>query len=80
MRTLGFFNTVEILVGNKIALAIFKHITNPEACPSLDGLTTHLGNAVAFAQSDRIYHSISALLHPAQRGVVAGLVIRLAQM
>jgi len=31
MRTLGFFSTAESLVGNNIVLAIFKHITNPEA-------------------------------------------------
>ncbi len=28
---LGFFSTAESLVGNNIVLAIFKHITNPEA-------------------------------------------------
>ncbi|HEY5260072.1 MAG TPA: ribonucleotide-diphosphate reductase subunit beta, partial [Rhabdochlamydiaceae bacterium] len=31
MRNLGFFSTAESLVGNNIVLAIFKHITNPEA-------------------------------------------------
>ena len=31
LRTLGFFSTAESLVGNNIVLAIFKHITNPEA-------------------------------------------------
>ena len=31
MRTLGFFSTAESLVGNNVVLAIFKHITNPEA-------------------------------------------------
>ncbi len=31
MRNLGFFATAESLVGNNIVLAIFKHITNPEA-------------------------------------------------
>ncbi|MBI5272522.1 MAG: ribonucleotide-diphosphate reductase subunit beta [Chlamydiia bacterium] len=31
MRTLGFFSTAESLVGNNIVLAIFRHITNPEA-------------------------------------------------
>ena len=31
MRNLGFFSTGEGLVGNNIVLAIFKHITNPEA-------------------------------------------------
>ncbi|CAB4243031.1 Ribonucleoside-diphosphate reductase subunit beta [Methylacidimicrobium sp. AP8] len=31
MRNLGFFATGESLVGNNIVLAIFKHITNPEA-------------------------------------------------
>lgn len=31
MRNLGFFSTGESLVGNNIVLAIFKHITNPEA-------------------------------------------------
>jgi ribonucleoside-diphosphate reductase beta chain len=31
MRNLGFFSTAESLVGNNITLAIFKHITNPEA-------------------------------------------------
>jgi len=30
MRNLGFFSTAESLVGNNIALAIFKHLTNPE--------------------------------------------------
>lgn len=30
-RNLGFFSTGESLVGNNIVLAIFKHITNPEA-------------------------------------------------
>ncbi len=30
-RNLGFFSTAESLVGNNIVLAIFKHITNPEA-------------------------------------------------
>lgn len=30
MRNLGFFSTAESLVGNNIALAIFKHVTNPE--------------------------------------------------
>ncbi len=31
MRNLGFFSTAESLVGNNIVLAIFRHITNPEA-------------------------------------------------
>ena len=31
LRTLGFFSTAESLVGNNIVLAIFKHVTNPEA-------------------------------------------------
>ncbi len=31
MRNLGFFSTAESLVGNNAVLAIFKHITNPEA-------------------------------------------------
>jgi ribonucleoside-diphosphate reductase beta chain len=31
IRNLGFFSTAESLVGNNIVLAIFKHITNPEA-------------------------------------------------
>lgn len=31
MLNLGFFSTAESLVGNNIVLAIFKHITNPEA-------------------------------------------------
>src|ERR1700722_3942638 len=31
MRNLRFFSTAESLVGNNIVLAIFKHITNPEA-------------------------------------------------
>lgn len=31
MRNLGFFATAESLVGNNIVLAIFKHVTNPEA-------------------------------------------------
>jgi len=31
MRNLGFFSTGESLVANNIVLAIFKHITNPEA-------------------------------------------------
>lgn len=31
MRNLGFFSTAESLVGNNIVLAIFKHVTNPEA-------------------------------------------------
>jgi ribonucleoside-diphosphate reductase beta chain len=31
MRNLGFFSTGESLVGNNIVLAIFKHVTNPEA-------------------------------------------------
>lgn len=31
MRTLGFFSTAESLVGNNLVLAIFRHITNPEA-------------------------------------------------
>lgn len=31
MRVLGFFSTAESLVGNNLVLAIFKHITNPEA-------------------------------------------------
>ena len=31
MRNLGFFSTAESLVGNNIVLAIFQHITNPEA-------------------------------------------------
>lgn len=31
MRNLGFFSTAESLVANNITLAIFKHITNPEA-------------------------------------------------
>lgn len=30
-RNLGFFSTAESLVGNNIVLAIFKHVTNPEA-------------------------------------------------
>ncbi|AAP05517.1 ribonucleotide-diphosphate reductase subunit beta [Chlamydia caviae] len=31
LLNLGFFSTAESLVGNNIVLAIFKHITNPEA-------------------------------------------------
>ncbi len=31
MRNLGFFATAESLVANNIVLAIFKHVTNPEA-------------------------------------------------
>lgn len=31
MRNLGFFSTGESLVGNNIVLAIFRHVTNPEA-------------------------------------------------
>ncbi len=31
MRNLGFFSTAESLVGNNVVLAIFRHITNPEA-------------------------------------------------
>jgi ribonucleoside-diphosphate reductase beta chain len=31
MRNLGFFSTAESLVANNITLAIFKHVTNPEA-------------------------------------------------
>lgn len=31
MRNLGFFSTAESLVGNNAVLAIFKHVTNPEA-------------------------------------------------
>src|SRR3990167_8643298 len=31
MRNLGFFSTAESLVGNNSVLAIFRHITNPEA-------------------------------------------------
>ncbi|MFY7842960.1 MAG: ribonucleotide-diphosphate reductase subunit beta [Rhabdochlamydiaceae bacterium] len=31
MRNLGFFSTAESLVANNLTLAIFKHITNPEA-------------------------------------------------
>ncbi len=31
MRNLGFFSTGESLVGNNIVLAIFEHVTNPEA-------------------------------------------------
>lgn len=30
-RNLGFFSTAESLVGNNIVLAIFRHVTNPEA-------------------------------------------------
>jgi len=30
LRNLGFFATAESLVGNNLALAIFKHVTNPE--------------------------------------------------
>lgn len=31
MRNLGFFSTAESLVGNNLVLAVFKHVTNPEA-------------------------------------------------
>src|SRR3972149_4759541 len=31
MRNLGFFSTAESLVANNIVLAIFEHVTNPEA-------------------------------------------------
>ncbi|OGN63500.1 MAG: ribonucleoside-diphosphate reductase [Chlamydiae bacterium RIFCSPHIGHO2_12_FULL_49_9] len=31
MRNLGFFSTAESLVGNNLVLAIFRHVTNPEA-------------------------------------------------
>ena len=31
MRNLGFFSTAESLVANNIVIAIFKHLTNPEA-------------------------------------------------
>ncbi len=31
LRNLGFFATAESLVGNNIVLAIFRHVTNPEA-------------------------------------------------
>lgn len=30
-RNLGFFSTAESIVGNNIVLAIFRHVTNPEA-------------------------------------------------
>lgn len=31
MRNLGFFSTAESIVANNITLAIYKHVTNPEA-------------------------------------------------
>lgn len=31
MRNLGFFSTAESLVGNNLVMAIFQHVTNPEA-------------------------------------------------
>ena len=31
MRSLGYFSTADSLVANNLVLAIYKHITNPEA-------------------------------------------------
>src|SRR5258707_4421575 len=63
MRNLGFFSTAESLVGNNIVLAIFKHITNPEARQYL------LRQAFEEAVHTQTFHYIAESLSLDQREV-----------
>ena len=61
MRNLGFFSTAESLVGNNIVLAIFRHVTNPEARQYL--LEMAVGNVLdgwAFRRKRRRFSTTSA--------------------
>ncbi len=73
MRNLGFFSTAESLVGNNIVLAIFKHITNPEARQYLlrqafeEAIHTHtfhyIVESLALDQREvfNMYHEVNAI-------------------
>lgn len=73
MRNLGFFSTAESLVGNNIVLAIFKHITNPEARQYLlrqafeEALHTHafhyIVESLSLDQREvfNMYHEVNAI-------------------
>jgi ribonucleoside-diphosphate reductase beta chain len=73
MRNLGFFSTAESLVGNNIVLAIFKHITNPEARQYLlrqafeEAIHTHtfhyLVESLSLDQREvfNMYHEVNAI-------------------
>jgi len=73
MRNLGFFSTAESLVGNNIVLAIFKHITNPEARQYLlrqgfeEAIHTHTFHYIceSLALDERevfnMYHEVTAI-------------------
>lgn len=63
MRNLGFFSTAESLVGNNIVLAIFKHVTNPEARQYL------LRQAFEEAVHTHTFHYIAESLSLDQREV-----------
>lgn len=72
-RNLGFFSTGESLVGNNIVLAIFKHITNPEARQYLlrqafeEAVHTHTFHYIveSLALDEReifnMYHEVSSI-------------------
>jgi ribonucleoside-diphosphate reductase beta chain len=73
MRNLGFFSTAESLVGNNIVLAIFKHVTNPEARQYLlrqafeEALHTHtfhyIVESLALDQREifNMYHEVNSI-------------------
>ena len=73
MRNLGFFSTAESLVGNNVVLAIFKHLTNPEARQYLlrqafeEAVHTHTFHYIceSLALDERevfnMYHEVNAI-------------------
>ncbi|MCB1118709.1 MAG: ribonucleotide-diphosphate reductase subunit beta [Chlamydiia bacterium] len=63
LHNLGFFSTAESIVGNNIVLAIFKHITNPEARQYL------LRQAFEEAVHTHTFHYIAESLSLDEKGV-----------
>lgn len=73
MRNLGFFSTGESLVGNNIVLAIYEHITNPEARQYLlrqafeEAIHTHTFHYIVESlnlderEVFNMYHEVSAI-------------------
>ena len=78
LRTLGFFATAESLVGNNIVLAIFRHVTNPEARQYLlrqafeEAIHTHtflyIVESLALDQGEvfNMYHEIKTIYNKDQ--------------
>ncbi len=73
LRNLGFFSTGESLVGNNIVLAIFQHVTNPEARQYLlrqafeEAIHTHAFHYIVESlgldsrEVFNMYHEVSAI-------------------